>query len=113
MKCPKDKHCIKQPGNGIDVTKIGKDKKEKTIETGIKLEPWNERTIPKNRPLYICERTPSFGNKWDEGLSNLVVAITAAGIKMVQCDGSIKSVAYDQLAECWMEVDGSVCGRLA
>ena len=75
-----------------------------------KIKPWNAVSMPKDRPVYICERTPSFGNKWDKGLCNLVVAITAAGIKMVQCDGSIKSVHYDDLCENWMQVDGKPCG---
>jgi len=75
-----------------------------------KIKPWDAVSIPKDRPVYICERTPSFGNKWDKGLCNLVVAITAAGIKMVQCDGSIKSVHYDDLCENWMQVDGKPCG---
>jgi len=75
-----------------------------------KVKPWNAVSIPKDRPIYICERTPSYGNRWDKGLCNLVVAITAAGIKMVQCDGSIKSVPYDSLCENWMQVDGKPCG---
>ena len=80
----------------------------------IVLEPWNEKTIPKNRPLYVCERTRDYGNKWDSGLSCLVVCISKAGVNVVQPAvpvGSLRPIKYDELAEYWMEVDGQPCGR--
>jgi hypothetical protein len=74
------------------------------------LKPWTAETIPKDRPLYVCMKTKHDTKKWDEGISNLIVSITAAGVHMMTCNGVAYSVSYNTLAEQWMLVDGTLCG---
>ncbi|MFW5803993.1 MAG: hypothetical protein ACOCWG_02060 [bacterium] len=82
----------------------------------VMLKPWNESTIPKNRPIYVCERTKSgFNNKWDNGISCLVVCIGAGGVNIFfpsVPEAVQKQIPYDELAQKWMEVNGSPCGEI-
>ena len=75
--------------------------------------PWTAATFPKDRPVWVCRRTPSFGNYWDKGIDCMVVCTGAAGVNLFvpsEPTAIIKSLRYDLLAELWMQHDGTPCG---
>ncbi len=71
-------------------------------------EVWDKQTIPKDRPLYICDMNDGYSGP--DSQAHLIVAIDYEGVCIIDLTGHLRPINHEELARYWVQIDCSPCG---